>query len=140
MRFATPETSDAEHQKLTSHAEEVLKRLGLHFRTVELCTGDLGAGARRTFDLEVWLPGQNQYREISSCSNFGDYQARRAQIRFRDEATKKVRLAHTLNGSALAVGRTIVAILEQYQRKDGTVTVPEALRPWMKTDVILARH
>jgi len=139
VRFATPETSEAEHQKLTSHAEEVLKRLGLHFRTVELCTGDLGAGARRTFDLEVWLPGQNQFREISSCSNFGDYQARRAQIRFRDEATKKVRLAHTLNGSALAVGRTIVAILEQFQQKDGTVVVPEALRPWMKTDVIRAR-
>jgi seryl-tRNA synthetase len=140
VRFATPETSDAEHQKLTSHAEEVLKRLGLHFRTVELCTGDLGAGARRTFDLEVWLPGQNQYREISSCSNFGDYQARRAQIRFRDEATKKVRLAHTLNGSALAVGRTIVAILEQFQQKDGTVAVPEVLRPWMKTDVVRARR
>jgi seryl-tRNA synthetase len=136
VRFAKPETSDAEHQKLTGHAEEVLKRLGLHFRTVELCTGDLGAGSRRTYDLEVWLPGQNQYREISSCSNFGDYQARRAQIRYRDEASKKVKLAHTLNGSALAVGRTIVAILEQFQQKDGSVVVPEALRPWTKTDVL----
>jgi seryl-tRNA synthetase len=136
VRFAKPETSNAEHDKLTSHAEEVLKRLGLHFRTVDLSTGDLSASARRTFDLEVWLPGQNQYREISSCSNFGDYQARRAQIRYREEATKKVKLAHTLNGSALAVGRTIVAILEQFQQKDGTVVVPEVLRPWMKTDVI----
>jgi len=136
VRFATPETSPAEHEKLTGHAEEVLKRLGLHYRVVDLCTGDLGAGARRTYDLEVWLPGQNQYREISSCSNFGDYQARRAQIRYREEGTKKVKLAHTLNGSALAIGRTIVAILEQFQEKDGSVTVPEALRPWMKTDVL----
>jgi seryl-tRNA synthetase len=139
VRFAKPDASEAEHQKLTSHAEEVLKRLGLHFRTVELCTGDLGAASRRTYDLEVWLPGQNQYREISSCSNFGDYQARRAQIRYREEGTKKVKLAHTLNGSALAVGRTIVAILEQFQQQDGSVVVPEALRPWMKTDVIRAR-
>ncbi len=135
VRFTTPDTSAAEHERLTSHAEEVLKRLGLHYRVVELCTGDLGAGARKTFDLEVWLPGQGQYREISSCSNFGDYQARRAQIRYRDEA-KKVRLVHTLNGSALAVGRTIVAILEQFQQKDGSVVVPEVLRPWMKTDRI----
>jgi seryl-tRNA synthetase len=135
VRFATPETSDAEHEKLTSHAEEVLKRLGLHYRVAELCAGDLSASSRHTYDLEVWLPGQGQYREISSCSNFGDYQARRAQIRFRDEA-KKVRHVHTLNGSALAVGRTIVAILEQCQQKDGSVRVPEALRPWTKTDVI----
>jgi len=139
VRFTKPETSDQEHQKLTGHAEEVLKRLGLHYRVVELATGDLGASARRTFDLEVWLPGQNQYREISSCSNFGDYQARRAEIRYRDDATKKTRHAHTLNGSALAVGRTIVAILEQFQQKDGTVIVPEALRPWMKTDVLRPR-
>jgi seryl-tRNA synthetase len=136
VRFATPETSVAEHEKLTGHAEAVLQRLGLHYRVVELCAGDLGAGARRTFDIEVWLPGQNQYREISSCSNFGDYQARRAQIKYRDEATKKPKLVHTLNGSALAVGRTMVAILEQFQQKDGTVVVPEALRGWMKTDVI----
>jgi seryl-tRNA synthetase len=135
VRFATPETSNAEHEKLTSHAEEVLQRLGLHYQVAELCAGDLSASSRHTYDLEVWLPGQGQYREISSCSNFGDYQARRAQIRYRDEA-KKVRLVHTLNGSALAVGRTMVAILEQCQQKDGTVVVPEALRPWMKTDVI----
>jgi seryl-tRNA synthetase len=135
VRFATPETSNAEHEKLTSHAEEVMKRLGLHYQVAELCAGDLSASSRHTYDLEVWLPGQGQYREISSCSNFGDYQARRAQIRFRDEA-KKVRLAHTLNGSALAVGRTMVAVLEQCQQKDGSVLLPEALRPWMKTDVI----
>jgi seryl-tRNA synthetase len=139
VRFSKPDASEAEHQKLTSHAEEVLKRLGLCFRTVELCTGDLGFGARRTYDLEVWLPGQDQYREISSCSNFGDFQARRAQIRYREEGTKKVKLAHTLNGSALAIGRTIVAILEQFQQKDGTVVVPEVLRPWMKTDVLRPR-
>jgi seryl-tRNA synthetase len=135
VRFATPETSNAEHEKLTNHAEEVLKRLGLHYRVAELCAGDLSATSRHTYDLEVWLPAQGQYREISSCSNFGDYQARRAQIRYRDDA-KKVRLVHTLNGSALAVGRTMVAILEQCQQKDGSVVVPEALRPWMKTDVI----
>ncbi|HKQ69122.1 MAG TPA: serine--tRNA ligase [Polyangiaceae bacterium] len=139
VRFATPETSAAEHEKLTSHAEEVLKRLGLHYRVSELCTGDLGAGAKKTYDLEVWLPGQNLYREISSCSNFGDYQARRAQIRYRDEATKKVKLLHTLNGSALAVGRTMVAILEQFQQRDGTVVVPDALRPFLKEDVLRAR-
>ena len=135
VRFASPETSNAEHEKLTAHAEEVLKRLGLHYRVAELCAGDLGANSRHTYDLEVWLPGQGQFREISSCSNFGDYQARRAKIRYRDE-NKKVRLMHTINGSALAVGRTMVAILEQYQRKDGSVVVPEALRPFMKTDVI----
>jgi seryl-tRNA synthetase len=135
VRFVTPETSNAEHEKLTLHAEEVMKRLGLHYQVAELCAGDLSATSRHTYDLEVWLPGQGAYREISSCSNFGDYQARRAQIRFRDES-KKVRHVHTLNGSALAVGRTIVAILEQCQQKDGSVVVPEALRPWMKTDVI----
>ena len=135
VRFATPETSNAEHEKLTLHAEEVMKRLGLHYQVAELCAGDLSATSRHTYDLEVWLPGQGQYREISSCSNFGDYQSRRAQIRYRDES-KKVRYVHTLNGSALAVGRTIVAILEQCQQKDGSVVVPQALRPWMKTDVI----
>jgi seryl-tRNA synthetase len=137
VRFTTPETSEEHHHKLTGHAEEVLKRLRLHYRVVDLCAGDLGAGARRTFDLEVWLPGQGAYREISSCSNFGDFQARRAQIRYRAEP-KKLRYVHTLNGSGLAVGRTIVAILEQYQQKDGTVVVPEALQPYMKTDVIRA--
>jgi seryl-tRNA synthetase len=135
VRFATPDTSNAEHERLTSHAEEVLKRLGLAYQVAELCAGDMSATSRHTYDLEVWLPGQGQYREISSCSNFGDYQSRRAKIRYRDDA-KKVRHVHTLNGSALAVGRTMVAILEQYQQKDGSVVVPEALRPWMKTDVI----
>ena len=139
MRFSKPDASEAEHQKLTSHAEEVLKRLGLHFRTVELCTGDLGASSRRTYDLEVWLPGQNNYREISSCSNFGEYQARRAQIRYRPEPKAKPRLVHTLNGSALAVGRTVIAILEQYQQADGSVVVPDVLRPMMGCEVIRGR-
>jgi seryl-tRNA synthetase len=136
VRFTTPETSADEHEKLTLHAEEVLKRLGLHYRVVELCAADLGFSARKTYDLEVWLPGQGTYREISSCSNFGDFQARRAQIRYRPEGDKKLRLVHTLNGSALAVGRTLVAILEQYQRRDGSVVVPDALRPYLKRETI----
>lgn len=136
VRFTTPETSAENHELLTSHAEEVLKRLGLHFRTVALCTADLGAGSQKTYDLEVWLPGQGNYREISSCSNFGDYQARRAQIRYRPDAKAKPRFAHTLNGSALAVGRTVIAILEQYQQADGSVVVPEVLRPLMGCEVI----
>ncbi len=136
VRFTTPETSAENHELLTSHAEEVLKRLGLHFRTVALCTADLGAGSQKTYDLEVWLPGQGNYREISSCSNFGDYQARRAQIRYRPDPKAKPRFAHTLNGSALAVGRTVIAILEQYQQADGSVVVPEVLRPLMGCEVI----
>lgn len=136
VRFATPETSNDELEKLTSHAEEVLKRLGLHYRVVELCTGDLGFSAKKTYDLEVWLPGLGHYREISSCSNCGDFQARRAQIRYRPAPGEKPRLLHTLNGSGLAIGRTLVAILEQYQQEDGSVVVPEALRPYMGTDVI----
>ena len=139
VRITTPETSAAEHEKLTGHAEEVLKRLGLHYRVSLLCAGDTGFGAQKTYDLEVWLPGQEVYREISSCSNFGDFQARRAQIRYRSEPKAKPRLAHTLNGSGLAIGRTLVAILEQYQRADGTVAVPEPLRAYMGTDVIRAR-
>jgi len=139
VRFATPEQSPAQHELLTGHAEEVLKRLGLHYRVAQLCTGDMGFAPRKTYDLEVWLPAHDEFREISSCSNYGDFQARRAQIRYRDEKTKKVQLANTLNGSALAVGRTLVAILEQYQQKDGSVTVPEVLRPYMKSDVISAR-
>jgi seryl-tRNA synthetase len=138
VRFATPETSDAELEKLTSHAARVLEKLGLHHRVVQLCTGDLGFSARKTYDLEVWLPGQGAYREISSCSNCGDFQARRAQIRYRPAPGEKPRLLHTLNGSGLAVGRTLVAILEQYQQKDGSVVVPEALRPYMGTDVLRA--
>jgi seryl-tRNA synthetase len=138
VRFTTPETSAENHELLTSHAEEVLKRLGLHYRVVVLCTADLGFGSQKTYDLEVWLPGQNTYREISSCSNFGDFQARRAQIRYRAEAKGKPRFAHTLNGSALAVGRTVIAILEHYQQADGSVVVPEVLRPLMGCEVIRA--
>jgi seryl-tRNA synthetase len=140
VKFTRPEDSDAEHEKLTHHAEEVLRRLGLHFRTVLLCAGDMGGGSKKTYDIEVWLPSEQAYREISSCSNFGDYQARRAQIRYRPEPKGKPKLAHTLNGSGLAVGRTLIAILDQYQQADGTVVVPEALRPYMGgLDVIRGR-
>jgi seryl-tRNA synthetase len=134
VRFAEPEKAQAELELLTSHAEAVLQRLGLHYRVVELCAGDLGFGSQKTYDLEVWLPGQNAYREISSCSWFGDFQARRAKIRYRQRPKAKARLVHTLNGSGLAVGRTLVAILEQYQRADGSVVVPEPLRAFMGTD------
>lgn len=131
VHFVEPEASEAAHEQLTADAEEVLQKLGLHYRVVSLCTGDLGFAAQKTYDLEVWLPGQAAYREISSCSNFGDYQARRAQIRYRPGKGEKPRLVHTLNGSGLAVGRTVVAILEQYQRADGSVAIPEALRPYL---------
>ncbi len=136
VKFTRPEESAAELEKLTSNAEEVLRRLGLHFRTSVLCAGDMGGNATKTYDVEVWLPGQDLYREISSCSSFGDYQARRARIRYRPEPKGKPRLVHTLNGSGLAVGRTVVAILEQCQRADGSVVIPEALRSYMGTDVI----
>lgn len=131
VQFVRPEDSDEALEALTGHAEEVLKRLGLHYRVSLLCTGDLGFSAAKTYDLEVWLPGQGAYREISSCSNFRDFQARRAAIRYRPDATSKPQLCHTLNGSALAVGRTLVAILENYQQEDGSVVVPEALRGYM---------
>jgi seryl-tRNA synthetase len=131
VSIATPEQSDAEHKRMTSRAEEVLKRLGLPFRTIVLCGGDMGFASRKTYDIEVWLPGQNAYREISSCSNCGDYQARRMRARFRPKGEKGGRFVHTLNGSALAVGRTLVAVLENYQRADGTVVLPEALRSYM---------
>jgi seryl-tRNA synthetase len=131
VKFVKPEDSYEELEKLTAHAEEVLKRLDLHYRVVTLCTGDLGFSAAKTYDLEVWLPGQDTYREISSCSNFEDFQARRAQIRYRPEVEKGTRFVHTLNGSGLAVGRTLVAILENYQQADGSVIVPEELRPYM---------
>jgi seryl-tRNA synthetase len=136
VRFCRPADSLGELDLLTSHAEEVLKRLGLHYRVVELCTADLGNGSQKTYDLEVWLPSQNAYREISSCSSFSDYQARRAKIRFRAAPKSKPQLAHTLNGSGLAVGRTLVAILEQLQQRDGSVIVPEALRAFMGTERI----
>ena len=128
---ARPEESDAELERMTGCAEEVLKRLGLPYRVVVLCTGDMGFGARKTYDIEVWLPGQGTYREISSCSNCGDFQARRMKARYRPRSGKGTRFVHTLNGSGLAVGRTMIAVLENYQNADGSVTVPEALRPYM---------
>ncbi len=132
VRFEKPEHAEAAHEELTRHAEEVLKRLDLHYRVMELCAGDMGAGAARCYDLEVWLPGQNAFREISSCSWFTDYQARRARIRYREKAGEKPQLLHTINGSGLAIGRTLVAILEQYQQADGSVRVPQALWPYMQ--------
>jgi len=131
VRFALPEQSAAELELLTAHAEEVLRRLGLHYRVVSLCAGDLGFASAKTYDLEVWLPAQGVYREISSCSSFGDFQARRARIRYRPAPGAKPRLVHTLNGSGLAVGRTLVAVLENFQQADGSVLVPEALRPFL---------
>ncbi len=131
VSIVKPENSDDELERMTACAEEVLKRLGLAYRVVTLCTGDLGFGARRTYDLEVWLPGQDRYREISSCSNCGDFQARRMKARYRPDGEKGTRFVHTLNGSGLAVGRTLVAVLENYQREDGSIVVPEALRPYM---------
>ncbi|MCW5734181.1 MAG: serine--tRNA ligase [Enhydrobacter sp.] len=131
VSITTPEQSDEEHKRMTARAEEVLKRLGLPFRTILLCGGDMGPAARKTFDIEVWLPGQNAYREISSCSNCGEFQARRMGARFRPKEGKGTRFVHTLNGSGLAVGRTLVAVLENYQNEDGSVSVPEALRPYM---------
>ncbi|HPQ44590.1 MAG TPA: serine--tRNA ligase [Syntrophales bacterium] len=131
VKFTRPEESYDELEKLTANAEEVLRKLGIHFRTVSLCTGDLGFSSAKTYDLEAWMPGQDAYREISSCSNFEAFQARRAGIRFRREKNAKVEYVHTLNGSGLAIGRTVVAILENYQQKDGSVLVPEALKPYM---------
>ena len=131
VSVTTPEQSQAEHERMTGCAEEVLKRLGLAFRTIVLCGGDMGPASRKTYDIEVWLPGQSAYREISSCSNCGDYQSRRMGGRYRPKAGKGTRFLHTLNGSALAVGRTLVAVLENYQNEDGSVTIPEALRPYM---------
>jgi seryl-tRNA synthetase len=131
VKFVKPEDSYDELEKLTNNAEDILQKLGLPYRVVALCTGDLGFSSAKTYDLEVWLPGQNKYREISSCSNFGDFQARRANIRFKREGKKGTEFVHTFNGSSLAIGRTVVAVLENYQQKDGTVLVPEALRPYM---------
>jgi seryl-tRNA synthetase len=139
VKFAKPEESYAEHEKLTRNAEEVLQRLGLHYRTVVLCTGDMGFSSAKTYDIEVWLPGQNLYREISSCSNFESFQARRANIRYRPEGKSKSEYVHTLNGSGLAIGRTWVAIVENYQQADGSVTIPEALRPYVGADRITPR-
>jgi seryl-tRNA synthetase len=131
VKFTHPDTSYDELEKLTRQAEEVLKRLGLAYRVIVLCTGDMGFSSAKTYDIEVWLPAQNKYREISSCSNFEDFQARRGNIRYRTIGGKKTELVHTLNGSGLAVGRTVVAILENYQQPDGTVIIPEVLRQYM---------
>jgi seryl-tRNA synthetase len=137
--IAHPEHSAEEHEHMTASAEEVLKRLGLHYRVVTLSCGDMGGAAQKTYDIEVWLPGQDTFREISSCSNCGDYQARRMSARFRPEGSKKgTRFVHTLNGSGLAVGRTLVALLENYQQADGSVLVPEALRPYLGQEMITA--
>jgi seryl-tRNA synthetase len=132
VKFSKPETSYDELEKLTANAEEVLKQLNIPFRTVCLCTADLGFSSAKTYDVEAWMPGQNTYREISSCSNFEDFQARRASIRFRRADSGKVDFVHTLNGSGLAVGRTVVAVLENYQQADGSVLIPDVLRPYMR--------
>jgi seryl-tRNA synthetase len=139
VKFAHPEHSYEEHEKLTRDAETILQKLGLHYRTVTLCTGDMGAAPAKTYDIEVWLPGQQLFREISSCSNFEAYQARRANIRFRPEGKNKSEFVHTLNGSGLAVGRTWVAIVENYQQADGSVIIPEALRPYIGAERITAK-
>jgi seryl-tRNA synthetase len=131
VKLTEPENSYDELEAMVRNAEAVLQRLNLPYRVVELCTGDMGFGAAKTYDLEVWLPGQNTYREISSCSNCEDFQARRANIRYRKEKKGRPLFVHTLNGSGLAVGRTLVAVLENYQQKDGSVIIPDALRPYM---------
>jgi seryl-tRNA synthetase len=136
VKFSRPESSYEEHEKLTRNAETVLQKLGLHYRTMLLCTGDMGPSSAKTYDIEVWLPGQRLFREISSCSNFEGYQARRANIRYRPEGKNKTEFVHTLNGSALAVGRTWVAIIENYQQADGSVIIPEVLRPYVGADRI----
>jgi len=136
VKFVKPEDSYNELESLTKDAEDILQKLELPYRVVALCTGDLGFAAAKTYDLEVWLPAQQKYREISSCSNFTDFQARRANIRFKREGKKGTEFVHTLNGSGLAIGRTLVAVLENYQQKDGSVVVPEVLRPYMGVEVI----
>ncbi len=139
VKFAAPESSSAEHEALTRHAERVLELLGLPYRRMLLCAGDMGFSAAKTYDLEVWLPGQQLYREISSCSNFHDFQARRANIRYRPAGAKRSEYVHTLNGSGLAVGRTYVAILENYQQPDGSIRIPEALIPYMNGESVMTR-
>ena len=136
VKFTRPENSYAEHEQLTRNAETILEKLGLHYRTMTLCTGDMGPSSAKTYDIEVWLPGQQLFREISSCSNFESYQARRANIRYRPEGKNKTEFVHTLNGSGLAVGRTWVAIVENYQQGDGSVVIPEALRPYIGAERI----
>ena len=139
VKFSRPENSYEEHEKLTRDAEEVLQKLGLHYRVMALCTGDMGPSSAKTYDIEVWLPGQQLFREISSCSNFEAYQARRANIRYRPEGKNKTEFVHTLNGSGLAVGRTWVAIVENYQQADGSMVIPEVLRPYIGAERIVKR-
>jgi seryl-tRNA synthetase len=136
VKLVRPETSEEEHQKLLRNAEAILEALQLPYRTIELCTGDIGFGAGKCFDIEVWLPSANTYREISSCSNFYDFQARRGNIRFKESGQKGTQFVHTLNGSGLAVGRTMAAILENYQRTDGTIAVPEVLKRYLGRDIL----
>ena len=131
VSITTPDRSPAEHERMTNCAEEILKRLDLPYRVVVLCSGDTGFASRKTHDIEVWLPGQNAYREISSCSNCGDFQARRMQARYRPKDAKDAQFVHTLNGSGLAVGRTLIAVMENYQEEDGGIRVPDALLPYM---------
>jgi seryl-tRNA synthetase len=140
VKFARPEDSNAEHEALTRHAETVLEKLGLPYRRMLLCTGDMGFASAKTYDLEVWLPGQQLYREISSCSNFEAFQARRANIRYRPAGAKKSEFLHTLNGSGLAVGRTYLAILENYQQADGTIKIPDVLIPYMNGDTTIGKQ
>ncbi|MES2392235.1 MAG: serine--tRNA ligase [Acidobacteriota bacterium] len=140
VKFTTPEDSAAQHEQLTRDAETVLEKLGLPYRRMLLCTGDMGFSSAKTYDLEVWLPGQQTYREISSCSNFESFQARRANIRYKPAGAKKSEYVHTLNGSALAVGRTYLAILENYQQADGSVRVPEALVPYMNGETVITKQ
>jgi seryl-tRNA synthetase len=140
VKFARPEQSNEEHERLTGHAEAILQRLELPYRKVLLCAGDTGAASSKTYDLEVWLPGQGLYREISSCSNFEAYQARRANIRYKPQAKNKSELVHTLNGSGLAIGRTWLAILENYQQSDGSVRIPKALQPYMGDEEIIRQR
>jgi seryl-tRNA synthetase len=139
VKFTRPEQSNEEHEKLTRDAEEVLQKLGLHYRVMALCTGDMGFSSAKTYDIEVWLPGQGLFREISSCSNFEAFQARRANIRYRPEGAKKTELVHTLNGSGLAIGRTWVAVVENYQQADGSVIIPEVLRKYVGAERITAK-
>ncbi|TNE37062.1 MAG: serine--tRNA ligase [Alphaproteobacteria bacterium] len=139
VSVTTPDQSEEEHERMTACAEDILQRLGLAYRVMVLCSGDTGFGARKTYDLEVWLPGQNTYREISSCSNCGDFQARRMKARFRREGEKGNHFVHTLNGSGLAVGRTLIAVLENYQEADGSIRIPEALQPYMDGVAVIGK-
>jgi seryl-tRNA synthetase len=139
VSITTPEQSKDEHERMLACAEEILRRLDLHYRVITLCTGDMGFASQKTYDIEVWLPGQNMYREISSCSVCGEFQARRMQARFRPKGAKSTQFVHTLNGSGVAVGRALIAVMETYQQADGSIAVPEALAPYMGGLKVIAR-